>query len=286
MRLLDRPIRSRPGPFDPAWDDLIGERDPHWSRLSPNEAERMRALVGSFVGSTRWEAARGFSVTEEMRVLVAAQACLLLLGLDEDDFGGPSRVILHPSTVVLRGRRSIGVGRVETSSPHVIAGQAHHRGPILLSWASVRSGLARPGAGHNVVYHEFAHRLDMLDGMIDGTPPIRDRVARDRWAEVCTAAFAELIGPVDGQDDPASGQDAPVVVGERRPDVLRPYATTNPGEFFAVATEVFLTRPHALRERHPDLYRELVGYYRQDPADRLGRPGAADPSPPQEHHDE
>lgn len=226
----------------------------------------MRELIGSFVASTRWEAARGFTVTEEMRVLVAAQACLLLLGLDHDDFGGPARVILHPSTVVLRGRRSIGVGRVETSAPHFVAGQAHHRGPVLLSWASVRSGLARPSASQNVVYHEFAHRLDMLDGTIDGTPPFADPVDRRRWAEVCTAVFAELAGPTP---EPARAQAAS---GDRPPEVLRPYATTNPGEFFAVATEVFFTRPHGLRGRHPALYRELVGYYRQDPADRLADP--------------
>lgn len=231
----------------------------------------MRALVGSFVATTRWEAARGFRVTEEMEVLIAAQACLLLLGLDRDDFGEPQRVILHPSTVVLRGRRSIGVGRVETSSPYIVAGQAHHRGPILLSWSSVRSNLIRPGSGQNVVHHEFAHRLDMLDGTIDGTPPIRDPAVRRRWVEVCTAAFAELVDPGPAPET-AVGADPAATIGPRRPDVLRPYATTNPGEFFAVATEVFLTRPHALRERHPDLYRELVGYYRQDPADRLSDP--------------
>lgn len=273
VRLLDRPIRVRSGPFHPEWETLLRTRDHHWAHLSPPEAERLRALVGSFVATTRWEAARGFRVTEEMQVLIAAQACLLLLGLDQDDFGEPQRVILHPSTVVLRGRRSIGVGRVETSSPYIVAGQAHHRGPILLSWSSVRSNLARPGSGQNVVHHEFAHRLDMLDGTIDGTPPIRDPAARRRWVEVCTAAFAELVDPGPAPE-PAVGSDPAAAIEQRRPDVLRPYATTNPGEFFAVSTEVFLARPHALRERHPDLYRELVGYYRQDPADRL-----ADPDP-------
>lgn len=239
----------------------------------------MRSLVGSFVVSTRWESARGFSVDEEMRVLIASQACLLLLGLDHDDFGGASHVIVHPANVVLRGRRTIGVGRVETSAPHVLAGQAHHRGPVLLSWSSVRAGLDRPGSAHNVVHHEFAHRLDMLDGTVDGTPPIDDPAERRRWVEVCTAAFAELTDPSPPDETAAD----PGATSRRPPEVLRPYATTDPGEFFAVATEAFFARPHALRDRHPDLYRVLVGYYRQDPADRMADPRIHFP---QEHHDE
>lgn len=261
---LDRPGRTVPGPFDAPWEGLLDERDPHWRHLDDDERDRMRRLIGSFVASTRWEGARDFEVTDEMRVLVASQACLLLLGLDHDDFGGPARVIVHPSTVVLRGRRSVGVGRVETSAPYRVLGQAHHRGPVLLSWASVRSALRSPGRAQNVVHHEFAHRLDMLDGTVDGTPPLADPGARRRWSEVCTAAYESVRDPEPDPGEP--------------PNVLRPYAGTNPGEFFAVATEVFLARPHELRRQHPELYGELVGYYRQDPATRL-----ADPDPPGAH---
>ncbi len=241
------------GRFDPAWNRWLYERDPHWPHLAPDERERMELLVGSFMTTTRWEAARGFRLDMEMEVLIAAQACVLLLGLDHDDFGGPSRVIVHPSTVVLHGQRSIGVGVVQATGPYHVLGQAHYRGPVLLSWGSVRSGARFPGRGQNVVYHEFAHQLDMLDGTIDGTPPLADQAARDRWVEVCTAAYDE------------------VRTSDTR-DVLRPYAGTNPGEFFAVATEVFFTRPHELRNERDDLYRELVGYYRQDPAGRLPEP--------------
>ena len=262
--MLSRPSGSVSGPFDPAWDTLLSDRDPHWARLDDHERVRMEHLVGVFVARTRWESARGFVLDDEMRVLIAAQASLLLLGLDHDEFGGPSRVIVHPSTVVLRGRRSVGVGRVETSGAYRVLGQAHHRGPVLLSWSSVRSGLDRPDRGQNVVYHEFAHQLDMLDGTVDGTPPLDDEAARQRWVEVCTAAY-------DSVRDPGVGPGA-----DTAPNVLRAYAGTNPGEFFAVATEVFLTRPHELRAQHPSLYRELVGYYQQDPTRRFPPPTRPD----------
>lgn len=265
--LLTRPAGVVAGPFDPSWDGLLCDRDPHWSKYTDTERERMEHLVGAFMARTRWESARGFTLDTEMKVLVAAQACLLLLGLEHDEFGGPSRVIVHPSTVVLRGRRSVGVGRVETSDSYRVLGQAHHRGPVLLSWASVRSGLTHPRRGQNVVYHEFAHQLDMLDGTVDGTPPLEDDVARQRWIDVCTEAYREVRDP--------GMETGPVP--ER--NVLRAYAGTNPGEFFAVATEVFFTRPHELRRQHGALYGELVGYYRQDPSRRF-----PDPHRPDQEH--
>jgi MtfA peptidase len=269
--LLARPSGAVAGPFDPSWDGLLVDRDPHWPRYTDVERERMEHLVGAFMARTRWESARGFTLDTDMKVLVAAQACVLLLGLDHDEFGGPSRVIVHPSTVVLRGRRSVGVGRVETSDSYRVLGQAHHRGPVLLSWASVRSGLAHPRRGQNVVYHEFAHQLDMLDGTVDGTPPLHDDDARQRWIDVCTESYHEVRDPAV---EPAIEPGVAV-----EPNVLRAYAGTNPGEFFAVATEVFFTRPHELRRQHGALYRELVGYYRQDPSRRF-----PDPHRPEQEH--
>jgi MtfA peptidase len=222
---------------------------PEWRSLAPAERDRLDFLVERFVRSTNWEAARGFELDLEMQVLIAAQACLLLIGLELDEFPHAPTIIVHPSTVVLHGRRGIGVGGVEASGRYSVLGQAHYQGPVLLSWRAVKSGLRWPQHGHNVVMHEFAHKLDMLDGIVDGTPPLDDPAAHERWIEVCTAAY-------DG-----------VREGDQ-PSVLRDYAGVNPGEFFAVATEVFFTRPVELRVEQPELYAELVGFYRQDPADR------------------
>ncbi len=238
--------------FDPHWHDLLTTHFQHWSGLTPAELQRMEHLVAAFVTGTRWEAARGFDLTEDIKVLIAAQASLLLLGLDIDGYEDLTSVIVHPSTVRLRGVHPTG-GGVFSSAPRVIAGQAHYQGPVVLSWAAARRGAQYPAAGENVVYHEFAHRLDMLDGVIDGTPPLDDEAALARWAEVCTAAY-----------DSVRADGSPV---------LRNYAGTNPAEFFAVATEVFFNRPVELEEHEPALYAELRAFYRQDPAVRCAAAG-------------
>jgi MtfA peptidase len=206
-------------------------------------------LVEQFVRDTRWEAANGFTLTDDMRLTIGTHACRLLLGLDLDEFADVTTVIVHPSTVVLHGPRGIGAGGIVSSGPYALLGQAHYRGPVVLSWAAVRASVAFPERGTDVVAHEFAHQLDMLDGTIDGTPPLDDPDSRQRWIEICTRVYDELRAGRGSQ-------------------VLRPYAGTNPGEFFAVATEVFFCQPVELAGAEPALYRELVAFYGQDPAER------------------
>ena len=246
-------LRPRLPSFDPSWEPILRDGFTHWSSLSADELVRMRRLVARFVTSTHWEAAKGFDLTEEVKVLVAGQACLLLLGLEIDEYPNLTSVIIHRSTVRLRGQHSTG-GGTYSSAPRRLAGQAHDRGPVVLSWSAARRGGLAPDRGENVIYHEFAHRLDMLDGITDGTPPLENEAARRRWVEVCTAAYDEVR---------ALGSP-----------VLRPYAGTSPAEFFAVATEIFFNRPWELVEHEPALYRELRSFYRQDPASRqaLHRP--------------
>lgn len=231
----------------------ILERQWHlWPQLTEAERDRMQRLIGLFLATMGWEGAQGFEVTEEMRVLVAAQACLLLLGLEIDEYPATDSVILHPGTVRLRGEHHLG-GGLRSSGVMAVDGQAHYRGPVLLSWSAVRTEMNSPGRGRNVVFHEFAHQLDMMDGSVDGTPPFDDDAARLRWMEVCTTAY------------------------EAPPEVLRDYAFTNPAEFFSVATETFFCQPVQLIEAEPALYREFVQFYGQDPADWAGRSGVADP---------
>lgn len=223
---------------------ILASRWHLWSRLTEAERERMQRLIGLFLDSLGWEGAQGFEVTEEMRVLVAAQACLLLLGLRIDEYPATESVILHPGTVRLRGEHHLG-GGLRARGVVAVDGQAHYRGPVLLSWAAVRLEMNAPERGHNVVFHEFAHQLDMIDGSVDGTPPFDDDMARAQWMEICTAAF------------------------ENPSEVLRDYAFTNPAEFFSVATETFFCQPVALKEAEPDLYGEFVRYYGQDPSTRV-----------------
>ncbi len=243
--------------FPEEWRVLLRRRWPIWVRLSADERHRMESSIQAFVFDIRWEAANNFVLTDAMKVMIAAQACLLVLELDDDYFRGVGTIIVHPTSVVLTGQRSTGTGGLVTSDPFRIDGQAHFGGPIIVAWDAVSLDARHPGRGLNVVYHEFAHKLDMLDGTIDGTPPLVVGAARDRWIEVCTREYRAIRNGNGG--------------------LLRDYGGTDPGEFFAVATEMFFSRPVELRVEKPDLYEVLSGFYRQDPAARFPAPIVAAP---------
>ena len=144
-------------------------------------------------------------------------------------------------------------GPVEASVP--ILGQAFAHGPVILVWDSVLHGARHPEQGHNVVYHEFAHKLDMLDGAADGTPPLAGRDQLADWVAVCSREFLRLRHLAE----------------KGHKTFLDAYGATNEAEFFAVATEEFFDRPLALQKHSLELYRVLSAYYRQDPGGRENR---------------
>ncbi len=170
---------------------------------------------------------------------------MLLLGLELDGYPQLTSIIVYPSTVRLSGEHGV-TGAVRSSETQTLAGQAHYQVRWCCHGARRNVAPASRPAGQNVVYHEFAHQLDMLDGITDGTPPLGDEEARLRWVDVCTTAY-----------DTVRAEDRPC---------CEIYAGTNPAEFFAVATEVFFNRPVDLREHEPALYAELQAFYQQDPA--------------------
>jgi len=232
------------------WEAVAAERLAQWTALDDDE----RAVVGGhvewLVRTKHWEAARGFELTQEMVVTVAAHAGLLLLGLDRHAFREVRAVVVHPRTVTRRGVWSTSIRGVVTDGPRRVLGHAvGGRGPVVLSWAAVERDL-RQRDGQNVVLHELAHKLDAVDGLFDGTPELDSTAERSRWIQVCTDEYRRLRreGPGDGP--------------------LRAYAAESPSEFFAVATEVFFERPAALRDERPELYDVFRHYYGQDPAAR------------------
>lgn len=234
--------------FLPVWRDLLSARVRHWGRLSPDEQVRLEGLALDLIARKRWEAAKGFEITDEMMVMVAAQAALIILGLPDDSYRHVSSIVMHPTTMVLTGQRQHAPG-VMSDAPLPILGQAVYNGPVIIAWDTVVDEARHPGQGSNVVFHEFAHKLDMLDGVVDGTPPLADRDLLDRWVEVCTRVYEQVSHGRGGAS-------------------LRSYAGVNPGEFFAVATEAFFDDPTGLRRDHADLYDVLAAFYRQDPASR------------------
>lgn len=234
-------------PAPAEWRELIERRVPLTRGLRPNEWTSLLELVQEFLHHKSFEG-RGVEVTEEMRVLVAAQACLLILHLDVDCYPRVHSVVMYPETFVPR-RASLD-GRLyedPLSPPAPLLGE-FVSGAVVLSWESVDQGTQ----GGNVVLHEFAHELDRQDGYVDGIPLLEPPSSTRAWTQVLNDHFLALRREV----------------AEGRETVLNPYGATNRAEFFAVATEAFFTHPQALRLHHPGLYGELRGFYRQDPADR------------------
>ncbi|MGD9701664.1 MAG: zinc-dependent peptidase [Acidimicrobiia bacterium] len=231
---------------------VVAQRLAAWVHLDAAERDRLVEITIELVRTTRWEAARNFELTDEMVLTIAAHAALPVLELGADRYREVSTIIVHPRTIVLTGTQPGPVPGTMSDDPEHLLGQAHYRGPVLLAWAAVLRQAMRPARGEDVVIHEFAHRLDMLDGLVDGTPPLEDGDAHRRWVEVCTAEFEQLR---TGEPDP----------------LLRRYAAIDPGEFFAVVSETFFTRPTELEAAKPDLYDVLRGFYRQDPAARERR---------------
>jgi len=232
----------------------IAEALPQWAPLDSDERDRAAALVEHFVRSWRWEAARGFALTQEAVVTVAASGAVLGLGLDVDAWRHVRAVVLHPRTFVQRGVRATSIpGVVASGSQHLHGHAQDRRGPVLLAWGTVRRDVHAPRRGRHVVVHELAHKLDAADGLFDGTPPVGDRAERERWVRTCAREYRRL---------------------RRRPDadpVLRRYGAQSPSEFFAVAAEVFVQRPLDLEAHHPALYDVLRGWFGQDPAERARR---------------
>jgi Mlc titration factor MtfA (ptsG expression regulator) len=238
------------GPFPADWRGHLLRNVRHFAGLSDPDRARLCDCLRIFIAERRWEGCRGFAMTDEVKVTVAAQACLLVLGLDLDDLRAVKSVLVYPGGFRARFRELLDSGEVVEGSDELL-GQTLYRGPVALAWDEVLAGGRGESGGVNPVLHEFAHQLDFLDGALDGTPPLPDPALRRRWKEVMHREYGRLCRAAD------RGRDT----------LLDPYGATNEGEFFAVATECFFEQPADLRRLHPELYDVLCSYYRQDPAE-------------------
>lgn len=244
-------MRFRRG-LPPDGQALVAQHLAVWRRLDDEERQRLLQITDELLSRKRWEAARGFDLDDTIRVVIAAQAALLVLGLSTDHYRLVSGIVVHPSTVQTAGARPGPSPGTVTNDTLAVLGLAQDgRGPVVVAWDEALAGAHRTERGHNVVLHEFAHKLDMLDGRIDGTP-LLPRDVRADWIRICTGVYEDLLA------------------GRPRPP-MRWYGATNPGEFFAVATEVFFEQPIELAAFEPELYDVLTRFFRQDPAARETR---------------
>jgi Mlc titration factor MtfA (ptsG expression regulator) len=241
-----RALRQQPTPR--AWIDIIRRNVPLHARLPAGDQRALLGHVNVFLAEKRFEGCGGIEITDEIRVTIAAQACLLLLHTPYTFFPTLRTILVYPEAYVAkqRGHRD----GVEEEVAQTRLGESWLRGEVVLSWRSVVNGAANPEDGQNLVLHEFAHQLDQADGAADGIPETRSFGVYRTWANVLAHRFGAFRRETE--------------LGRRT--VMDPYGATNRAEFFAVATETFFEKPFQLREEEPEVYDALRAYYGLDPA--------------------
>lgn len=230
-------------PFDEQWRDLLRQDFALYRRLPLALQRRLEGLVLIFLDEKIFLGRNGFEVTDRVRLLIAAQACLLVLNQPGKYYPGFETILVYPDTYV--ADVSERDGWIQTDRKDNRAGESWHRGPVILAWNHVLQGGRDDRDGHNVVMHEFAHKLDEENYAMDGLPVLADGSRYRSWAEVLSREFEHLR--------------------QHRDDVIDSYGATSAAEFFAVVTEVFFEKPRQLKHRHPALYEQLQGYYQLDP---------------------
>ena len=239
----------RAQPIPPAWRSILRRNLPVFSRLPPEDQTELLGHVQVFLAEKRFEGCGGLKLTDEIRVTIAAQACLLLLHRETDYYPELITILIYPSGYTAHGERHLEGPIWEEGGEGRLGHTARRLGVLVLAWDAAKRGAADPSDGQNVVVHEFAHQLDFENYETDGTPALATRPEYLAWARVMSREFEAL----------RSAEEAGT------PTVLDTYGAKNPAEFFAVATEAFFERPRALRARHPKLYAELSHFFRQDP---------------------
>jgi MtfA peptidase len=244
-----RRTRLRAEPPPPGWRAILERNLSVFNRLSPEDQNELLGHTRIFLAEKHFEGSGGLELTDEIRVTIAAQACLLLLHRETDYYPELTSIIVYPSGYTAVEERHIGGGVWSDAAEDRLGHTGQRLRALVLAWDTVRRGAAAPMDGENLVLHEFAHQLDFENQRTDGTPALESRGDYLAWARVMSAEFEALRDATD------SGI----------PTLLDGYGATDPAEFFAVITEVFFERPRALRKLHPALFDQLQRFYRQDP---------------------
>lgn len=236
-------------PFPEHWLETIARSARFYARLSDDEQRRLRDHILIFTAEKKFLGCDGLEITDDIKVTVAAAACVLLLGIPHlDIFPRLHEVIVYPHHLT-DTTDAIGPDGRRYQIRSVRAGEAWRRGPVLLAWDSVKQSVAKPRDGYNVVFHEFAHVLDWQSGSADGVPPLETKEQYTRWDRVFFQEFDDFV------DANRRGRSV----------FIDPYGANHPAEFFAVATEHFFEQSRQLERHRPRLFRLLADFYHQDP---------------------
>jgi Mlc titration factor MtfA (ptsG expression regulator) len=253
--LAKRRARIRVRPFPVAWRRVLQERVPYVASLPADLQLQLKQHIQVFLAEKPFLACGGLVLTQEMRVVIAAQACLLILNRPATYFPNLRQILVYPGPFVVNRVRAESSGVLQDLR-QVLSGESWSQGQVILSWEDVLDGAADPRDGRNVVVHEFAHQLDQETGQANGAPQLGARADRGRWLKTFTAEFALLQQRTEvARADPAGPDDS----------LLSDYGATSPAEFFAVASEVFFERPQRMSLEHATLYEEMRRFYCVDP---------------------
>lgn len=234
--------------FPKPWLAILRRNLTVYKSMWPDQQLQLRKLIIRFLDDKNFEGCAGQFINDEIRVTIAAHACLLLLNRPTHEYADLHTILVYPSAFKVKHSSRDELGLV-SNKEHVLAGESWSNGKVVLSWDNVTSGVKSFRDGQNVVLHEFAHQLDHESGATNGSPLLYDKNAYARWAQVLSSEFEALRQ--------ASAHNRHTLIDE--------YGATNPAEFFAVITEVFFEQPYLLEERHKALFDELLNYYRVDP---------------------
>jgi len=240
--------RLRSQPFPPAWREIIDRQVPLARRLPPDLRRQLEQHIQVFLAEKPFIGCGGQEITEEVRVTIAAQACLLILNRKTYYYPNLREILVYPNAFVVERLMAPSAGVLQDHR-QVLSGESSARGQVVISWEDALHGAAVADDGYNVVIHEFAHQLDQQKGYANGAPWLGSRHRYPQWSRVLSEEFARL------QEQALVGQ----------PSLLNHYGATNPAEFFAVVTEVFFEQPRELAATYPGLYAELRSLYRVDP---------------------
>ena len=233
---------------DPLWQ-LTLARFAFLGWRSDADIAALRDMSTLFLAAKEFSGADGLHVDDEMAVAIAAQACLPVLRLGLEWYDGFVGIVVHADAVVAQ-REFVDDAGVVHAYEEELSGEAMQGGPVMLSWSDVDEAGASAEVGYNVVIHEFAHVLDMRDGVADGVPALPDRAAHEEWVRVLSGEYADFCHRLDADEE----------------TLLDPYAAEAQEEFFAVGCEAFFVAPQAFRAEHPRMYELLRSFFRQDPA--------------------
>jgi len=241
----EKKLRATPPPE--GWQSILDKHFALVQRLTDDQRKQLFGTMQVFLDRVNFEGCGGQEMSEEIKVTIAAQACLLLVGREEKVYPKLKTVLVYPHTYQSGAKGFFGGDNGQGAR----LGESWGFGVVVLAWNSVLGGAHNVEDGHNVTMHEFAHQLDQADGAADGAPVLGNRSAYSSWAKVLSADYGRLRQ----------------LTRRGKPDVLDRYGATNPAEFFAVATETFFEKPRQLQKNHPELYEELRSYYNVNPLD-------------------